>query len=123
MADARLAELLDRETRVWRALVAGDGATDERLLSDDFLGVYPTGFANRADHVAQLDDGPTMSAFSITDARMMELADAVVLLAYRAEYRRVDATHDEVMYISSVWAHRGGDWVNVFSQDTPAPHP
>ena len=120
MAHSLLEELLERETDVWRAHVAGDGAADERLLSDDFLGVYPSGFASRADPVGQLDGGSTMSAFSITEARLMRLADAVALLAYRADYRRVGATHDEVMYISSVWARRGGRWVNVFSQDTPA---
>jgi hypothetical protein len=24
------------------------------------------------------------------------------------------------MYVSSIWCRRDGEWVNVFSQDTPA---
>ena len=119
MSDARLEELLDLESQVWRALVAGDRDADERLLSADFIGVYPTGFANRAEHVAQLDGGATMAEFALSAARTMELSESLVLLAYRADFRRSGSTRRETMYISSLWADRGGRWVNVFSQDTP----
>ena len=36
------------EREVWEALANGDGQADGRLLSDDFLGVYTVGFADRA---------------------------------------------------------------------------
>ena len=118
-----LDELLALEQQVWQALVDGDGAADGRMLSDDFLGVYPTGFADRAAHVGQLADGPTVESFAIHDATVMTLTDDLVLLAYRAVYRRAAATADDEMYISSLWVHRAGQWVNVFSQDTPSAAP
>ena len=43
-----------------KALAAGDAVGDRALLSDDFVGVNPTGFADRAAHAAELDDGPTV---------------------------------------------------------------
>ncbi len=57
-------ELIELETGVWLALQRGDAEADRKLLSEDFLGVYPTGFADRADHVGQLADGPTVTEFA-----------------------------------------------------------
>jgi Domain of unknown function (DUF4440) len=68
------------ETEVWRALASGDAAADERLLADEFLGVYPTGFADRSDHVSQLADGPTVDEFTLSDERLVVLSDSAVLL-------------------------------------------
>lgn len=110
---------LDLETRVWDALVAGDPEADGAMLSDDFLGVYSTGFSNRAEHMAQLADGPTMSAFALSDARLTVVAAQTVMLSYRADYRPATGTGEHTMYISSLWQQRDGRWWNTFSQDTP----
>ena len=115
--------LVDLETQVWDALVRGDADADARLLSADFLGVYSSGFAGHADHAGQLAAGPTIAAFRLLEARMVELGDEHVLLSYRAEYQRLVggvAQPSESMYVSSLWSRRSGEWVNVFSQDTPA---
>jgi hypothetical protein len=111
------------EAEVWCALVSGDAAADTRLLSHDFLGVYPTGFADRSDHAGQLNDGPTVVEFTLSDERLLVLSDSAVLLSYRADYRRApraEGTELETMYVSSLWCRRDGRWVNVFSQDTPS---
>jgi hypothetical protein len=108
------------EREVWEALAHGDGQADGRLLSDDFLGVYTVGFADRAAHVAQLADGPTVTEFSLGEARLMVLTDDMVLLAYRAEFTRPGDDAAESVLISSIWCERDGRWVNIFSQDTPS---
>lgn len=121
-----LEELLTLETSVWQALLDGDGDSDARLLSQDFLGVYPTGFADRAAHAAQLVDGPTVAWFELHDARVITLTDSAALLVYRADFARPSTTGTPVadaMYISSLWCRRDDCWVNVFSQDTPAASP
>jgi hypothetical protein len=123
VSDPGIDDFLRLETDVWRALVDGDPHADARLLSEDFLGVYPTGFADRSEHVGQLADGPTVAAFELSEERLLALSDSVVLLSYRAEYRRPDAPEaiePEAMYVSSLWCRRDGRWVNVFSQDTPS---
>lgn len=111
---------LDLETRVWEALVNGDGAADGDLLSEDFLGVYPTGFSDRDGHVDQLSGGPTMSAFGLDQAQLTLVAADTVMLSYRARYRQPGRESAQTMYISSLWAQREGRWLNTFSQDTPA---
>lgn len=112
--------LLALETAVWQALVDGDATADERSLAEDFVGLYPTGFADRADHVAQLAGGPTVRRFELAAVRLLAVADDALLLMYRAEYERVGAlAPTESRYVSSLWCRRDGRWLNVFSQDTP----
>lgn len=107
------------ETAVWEALRTGDAAADRAALSDDFLGVYPSGFDDRAGHVGQLADGPTVAWYEIGQARILIVADGHVLLSYRAQYRRANDPATSVMYVSSLWSSVDGAWRNVFSQDTP----
>ncbi len=114
-----LADILKLETQVWAALVNGDASADRALLSTDFLGVYPSGFANRDDHVGQFADAPTMAEFKLSQEKLRILTPDIVLLSYRADYLRPDATEWDAMLISSLWERRHGVWVNSFSQDTP----
>ena len=115
-----LEELITLETEVWQALVEGDAEADARLLADDFVGVYPTGFADRSDHVGQIAAGPTVRSYELSEARMLGVSESAVMLSYRAVYARLgEATQQEAMYVSSLWCRRDGHWVNVFSQDTP----
>ena len=115
-----LAELIACETRVWQALVNGDRAADDRSLCPDFLGVYPSGFAEKADHVGQLEHGPTIGRYDLRDFQIMSLGPEHALLSYRADFCRAGSSRHEAMYVSSVWRRLGDGWVNVFSQDTPA---
>lgn len=108
------------ETRVWEALVSGDQEADRAMLSADFLGVYPTGFSDREQHVAQLRGGATMTAYTLRDARVVHVTPETVMLSYRAEYTAVGSEREDAMYISSLWQQRQGRWWNTFSQDTPA---
>lgn len=108
------------EREVWEALAAGDAAADTALLSDDFVGVYPTGFADRTAHAAELDDGPTVTEYELSDTSLLRLTDDHVVLSYAARYRRPTDSDDQTMYVSSIWSRRDGAWINTFSQDTPA---
>ena len=117
-----LAFFVGLERQVWQALCGGDAQADARLLSADFLGVYPTGFADRAAHAAQLAERPLVADFLIDRERLLPLAADTALLAYRATFRRPGQDRRapvHVMFVSSIWQCRAGVWVNVFSQDTP----
>lgn len=114
-----LSEALELETRVWQALVAGDPEADGAMLRADFLGVYPSGFSDRAGHMQELSDGPTMAEFRLTEARLVSLGAGRALLAYRADYRKPGMQDREAMFISSIWEYGPTGWLNSFSQDTP----
>ena len=115
-----LGDLLAHEERVWQALCDGDAAADSALLAEDFLGVYPDGFATRADHAAQLERGPSIIRFTLSEARALRLGAQHGLLSYRARFLRPGRPAEEEMYVTSVWEQRGAGWINLFSQDTPA---
>ncbi|MFG5379858.1 DUF4440 domain-containing protein [Yoonia sp. R2-816] len=119
--DETLLEDLARcERRVWQALVDGDMAADAAALDDGFLGVYPTGFADKASHIGQLADGPSVTRFALSDLRVMRLGVGYAVLSYLACFSRVGTDTPERMFVSSIWRQDGSRWVNVFSQDTPA---
>ncbi|MEM7490108.1 MAG: nuclear transport factor 2 family protein [Pseudomonadota bacterium] len=115
------AHLIALETAVWTALCRGDRAADLAALAPDFLGVYANGFADRADNVGQLDDGPTIAAFDLQEVRVRALGPDHGLVSYRAVFTRIGRDHPETMYVSSIWRREAERWRNVFSQDTPAP--
>lgn len=120
-----LDQALALERQVWRALCTGDQDLDAAMLSDDFLGVYPDGFSDRAGHIEQLSDGPTVHDFHLSEARLVELAAEHFLLCYRADWRAPRSSGSEhpgaarAMYITSIWSRRADGWINTFSQDTP----
>lgn len=114
-----LDQILSLEKQVWAALVDGNAQADRALLSPDFLGVYPSGFANRDDHVGQFADAPTMATYELSEAKLRILTSDIVLLSYRADYTRPGAPQAEAMLISSLWERRHDNWINSFSQDTP----
>ena len=107
------------ERDVWEALVAGDAEADRGLLADDFVGVYPTGFAGRDEHAGQLAGGPTVATYSIDRTVLIPITGDAALVAYEARFRRTADADLETMYVSSLWCRRDGRWVNTFSQDTP----
>ena len=120
MADPSEAEMLALEKIVWQTLVSGDAEIDAGLLSDDFLGVYESGFSDKAGHVGQLADGPTVEKYALSDVRLMLPGDGLALLSYRADFERCGSDRAEAMYVSSLWQRQRTGWRNIFSQDTPA---
>ena len=114
-------DFLALERQVWEALVAGDAAADRALLAEDFLGVYPDGFAGIEAHADQLDSGPTVTSFTLSEAQVRMIGPDAALLSYRADCEgTLIGGQGGRVYISSLWERRDGRWVNTFSQDTPA---
>ena len=123
MTDHTVDFFVELERDVWEALVNGDGEADRRLLSDDFVGVYPHGIEGRGAHAAHLASGPIVARYTMGDTRIRVLAADTVLLTYRADYQPIvdGVVGDEAtMFVSSIWCRRETMWRNVFSQDTPA---
>ena len=114
-------KFISPESGVWEALVKGDSVADAALLSEDFLGVYETGFSDRAEHAAMLDNGPIVAKYRIEDARIRKISERAVLLSYLSCYTKpASPEKEERMYVSSLWEEVAGEWVNTFSQDTNA---
>jgi hypothetical protein len=115
-----LSELTACETHVWDTLVAGDQSADAKALHDQFLGVYPDGFAEKSDHTGQLADGPTVTEYTLTELQTKPLGPNHALLSYRADFTRAAKSIPDTMYVSSIWQRATTGWINIFSQDSPA---
>ena len=115
-------QFLKLEEEVWEALRTGDVERDSRMLSEEFLGVYESGFANKKDHFSELLTGPKISEYNLSQERIIVMAKNLVLLAYLAEFKRIstNGSASEKMYVSSIWCNQNGVWENIFSQDTTA---
>ncbi len=123
MKEYTIDQFLELENLVWDALQSGDREKDANMLWDNFLGVYDSGFAEKSEHCGQLDNGPTVSSYSLSEARILVLSEDVVLLSYLAKLRPISngrVGKPEKMYVSSIWSLIDGNWQNVFSQDTRA---
>lgn len=113
-------EVVAAETAVWEALRSGDRTADRTLLAEEFLGVYPTGFIGRDDHVAELDGGPIVAEYEILETRHLPVAADASLLAYRVTFRPTAGGEPVTWMVSSIWRREpDGSLVNTFSQDTP----
>jgi hypothetical protein len=111
------------ESGVWEAMLAGDPEKDKALLTENFLGVYNTGFSNREEHCNAIAAGPVAATYKITEPRIMILSTGIVIFSYLAIWtpiRKGKVKSEEKMYISSIWQEFGGTWLNIFSQDTEA---
>lgn len=114
------ADLLAAETSVWEALRSGDQARDQALLAPEFLGVYPSGFVSRREHVAELDAGPIVHDFEIVETRHLPAGPGFALIAYRVRFRPAADAEPVSWMVSSLWRReRDGSLVNIFSQDSP----
>ena len=122
-APTPIEDFIRLETQVWQALADGDADADGRMLSDDFLGVYPQ--ASRIER-------PTSSNWST--ARRLHRSRCTThecspcpsppccCRTEPSSSGRTSTAGSQVqcMYVSSLWCLRDGEWLNVFSQDTPA---
>lgn len=118
-----LDQFVSLETEVWEALKSGDADADIRLLAAEYLGVYSSGFAGKSEHVEQLQDGPFVERYELSEARILVLAEGVVLLSYKADFIRHKGDGsgaEESMFVTSIWQSQAVGWHNVFSQDTAA---
>lgn len=115
-----LKDLEPYERAVWSALQTGDPSADRALLSSDFLGAYPDGFHGRDAHAGQLDAGPTVGTYTLSQLQARALGPDHGLLTYQADYTRPGVPEIHTMYVSSLWQRTETGWTNIFSQDTPA---
>lgn len=108
------------EKKVWNCLLIGDAKIDSQLLADDFLGVYTNGFSEKTHHVNALKNGPVISGYEISEARMKALSPDTILISYLANYKCSKSLTSRSVYITSIWQKQLSAWKNIFSQDTMA---
>ncbi|MDO5495521.1 MAG: nuclear transport factor 2 family protein [bacterium] len=114
------ADVITAETAVWEALRNGDRDADRALLAEDFVGVYPTGFVTREDHLAEIAQGPSVYAYEFLETKVLSISPEAALIAYRVWFQHTRSSQPVEWMVSSLWElGPEGRLVNTFSQDTP----
>jgi hypothetical protein len=74
----------------------------------------------KAEAVAALRQAPRWTAVTLSDRRVLRLAERVTVLCYTALARRDGDAGEYRALVASGYARRGGPWELVFHQQTPA---
>jgi hypothetical protein len=108
-----------------------DRDTLRSLLADEFLYVDPRGIARKSDFIrSKVEKGQklgveakkaTFTDFRMEDIKVVELNKEAALITYKltAKVTRNGRDLTDQDYVSSVWVHRSGQWLNLFGQSTP----
>jgi hypothetical protein len=103
------------------ALKAGNVELFGSLLADDAVLVDSRGPATKAQ-VLQNVAGFRISDYSMEDVRFVPVSDKSGLITYK--FTESGTSHGKefsaTVYVSTLYAQRGGKWVSLFSQETAA---
>jgi predicted protein tyrosine phosphatase/ketosteroid isomerase-like protein len=102
------------------ALKVGDLAAFSRLTADDALFVDPHGVASKAEVMKNVA-GFRLEDYTIEDVRLVPLSSTSGLIAYKITEKGNSHGREfsAKAYISALWTKRDGEWLCVFSQETP----
>jgi ketosteroid isomerase-like protein len=112
-----------KEKEDWEALKNKDKAAAARLLADDFVGMYDTGYSTKSEWLKQIDGRYTVDDYRIEDVKVLRPNPTTTLLLYKATCKGTgewSAFCSRPEYISDLFVERNGQWVALFSQDTQA---
>jgi hypothetical protein len=110
-----------KEREGLEALKTGDIAHFGELTAEDAVFVDPHGAASKAEVMKNVG-GFRLTDFTMDDVKFLQVAEKAGLISYKLTEKGV--THGKeftaVVYVSSIWAERGGKWLCEFSQETAA---
>jgi hypothetical protein len=101
-----------------RQLGDGDGATYDRLLTDDAVVVVPGARLTKQQTVDAMNASPGWSSLTFADERCVRLSDDTALLTYRFSGRRGD-DFEYTALMGSVYARVPVGWRLAYHQQTP----
>jgi hypothetical protein len=102
------------------ALKVGDLAAFSKLTADDAVFVDSQGVASKAEVMKNVA-GFRLEDYTIEDVRLVPLSSTSGLIAYKITEKGNSHGREffSKAYVSALWTKRDGQWVCVFSQETP----
>lgn len=118
-----LQTLSAEEKRLWDAWKNKDTAVLQKLVSDDAVAVSVAGAQSKAEFIKEVGGGGCdVKSYDLKDLKTTTFAPGTVLLTYKAEQQATCGGQalPPAVYGSSLYLKRGGNWLVVFHQETPA---
>lgn len=112
-------ELLENEKEIWERGSRNDFQGWAKLVSDDALAVYNTGYASKAE-VLEAIQGMDAGRYSMENVRIIPVCDSAGLVVYKVTqtWKERGKTLERQYYVSSLWEKRDGKWMSHFWQET-----
>jgi hypothetical protein len=114
-------QIVAKEREGLDALKAGDVERFGRLTAEDAILVDTHGPASKAQVVKNVV-GFRLSDYTMGEVRFLPLSTNSGLISYKIH--EMGNSHGKEfaaeVYVSSIWAQRGSEWVCLFSQETGA---
>lgn len=110
-----------KEKEVYETIKAGDMKTFEMYLTDDFIGVSPSGIFDRAKEVENIT-GLKLDSYELSDVKVIEPADGVAMIAYtlNASGKFQNEKFSGKYYSTSTWVEKDGEWKAIMHTETEA---
>ena len=120
-ADSLQQQIVSKEREELECLKTGDLKRFAELLADDAIFVDDHGAASKSEiveHTAEF----RLTEYTIDDVKFVPLSTTSGLISYKIRQRGNSHGKEFTaqVYVSALWAERGGKMVCVFSQETAA---
>ena len=109
------------ERQELETLKSGDWDAFSNLFADDATFLDAHGFAGKKEVLQHVSDVRIVD-YSMEEIRVRPLTPDTALIAYKLKQKRTSHGKEfaSQAYASAVWAGRGGKWLCIFTQETPA---
>jgi hypothetical protein len=123
MSKAQLLKKLSAsETRLWEAWKSHDLKPFKAMLTADGIMVSDQGTANKTEILKGLETPCDIKSYGLSDWKLTTINSGAALLSYKATQNGScgGTMLPSAVWASSIWVSRGGKWVNLSHQETPA---
>jgi hypothetical protein len=113
------AQIEGKERQGLEALKSGNLAVFGHSTADDAIFIDSHGLANKAEVMKNVADFKLVE-FSMENVKLVRISGSSGLIAYTLTESGISHGHDfkAKVYVSALWAKRGGEWNCLFSQET-----
>jgi len=114
-------QIVAKEREGLDALKAGDLTLFGNLTADDAVFVDSRGPAGKAQVMSNVA-GFRITEYTMADVKYLRISRDSGLISYKITEKGVSHGKEFAaqVYVSSIWAKRGGKWACLFSQETEA---
>jgi uncharacterized protein (TIGR02246 family) len=107
---------------MFKALTSNDASLVAGLMTDDWVHVAATGVTPKSDIIEWIASGRLVHhSLTVLNARLMRVADAVLVITRRASSGSWDGTpYTADEWVSDIYVNTDGDWRCALSHKTDA---
>lgn len=115
-------KIISLEKQGWEAIKKKDWNALGGIMTEDFVEVGEMGIRGKSEALQDLKANLILTEYAMEQVKVLELSKDAALLAYqlvqKGSYKGQDLPSKIIC--SAAYVRRGGKWLNIFFQETPA---